>query len=88
MTYRKYPGEDWDTGEFTTVQVNLVSGQSVKMQLAERGTWLGNKLWVREIRKLTKSGHQRSVISTHFQMDFITMARTMFARWTQENFFR
>ena len=37
--------------------------------MAERGAWIGDKkkgLWVREIRKLTESGHQVSLISTAF----------------------
>lgn len=88
MTYHKFPGENWQSEEFLTQQVRLVSGEVVSMQLAERGTWLSKKLWVREIRKLTESGHQTSVISTNFQMDFIQIAASMFARWTQENFFR
>jgi predicted nucleic acid-binding Zn-ribbon protein len=58
------------------------------MLLAERGTFLGGKLWVREIRKLTESGHQTSVLSTDYRSDPEPMAAAMFARWSQENFFR
>lgn len=88
ITYHKYPGEDWSESEFTLQPVTLVSGEVVDMSLAERGTRLGKKLWVREIRKLTETGHQTSVITTHYQLDFITIAASMFARWSQENFFR
>ena len=88
ITYHKYPGDNWAETEFTKQQVSLVTGEVVEMALAERGTWLGKKLWVREIRKLTESGHQTSIIATHYAMDFITIAASMFARWTQENFFR
>lgn len=88
LTYHKYPKEDWSVEEFTTQSVRLVTGEIVEMALAERGTRLGKKLWVREVRKLNKSGHQTSVISTHYLMDFIILASSMFARWSQENFFR
>jgi hypothetical protein len=88
ITYHKYPGENWSETEFAKQQVKLVTGEVVEMALAERGTWLGKKLWVREIRKLTENGHQTSIISTHYTMDFIRISASMFARWSQENFFR
>lgn len=88
ITYHKYQGGDWCEDEFTLQPVTLVTGEVVEMSLAERGTWLGKKLWVREIRKLTGTGHQTSIITTHYQFDFITIAASMFARWSQENFFR
>src|ERR1700693_4682709 len=53
LTYRKYPGEDWPQEEFSPTGLRLPSGPSTTMRLAERGTWLGDRLWVREIRKLT-----------------------------------
>ncbi len=88
LTYRKYPGEDWAESEFEEQRVTLVSGHTVTMKLAERGTWLGDKLWVREVRKLRKGGKQTAIISTNFTMNLITMASSMFARWSQENFFK
>ena len=88
LTYHKYPKENWPVEEFTSQSVRLVTGEVVEMALAERGTRLGKKLWVREVRKLNESGHQTSVISTHYLMDFIILASSMFARWSQENFFR
>ncbi|MCP5087456.1 MAG: hypothetical protein GY952_11715, partial [Rhodobacteraceae bacterium] len=88
MTYHKYPGDPWPETEFTKQPVTLVSAEVVEMALAERGSLLGKKLWVREIRKRTESGHQTAIIATHYQADFITIAASMFARWSQENFFR
>jgi hypothetical protein len=38
------------------------------MQLAERGTFLGGEVWVREIRKLTGSGHQTSILATDYRL--------------------
>ncbi len=88
LTYHKYPGQDWPKKEFVSSQVMLASGHVVEMALAERGTFLGKKLWVREIRKLSDSGHQTSVISTDYSSDLRPMASAMFARWSQENFFK
>jgi len=58
------------------------------MKLAERGALIGGKLWVREIRKLTDSGHQTSVLSSNYQDDLVPLACAMFAGWSQENFFK
>ena len=88
QTYHKYPGDDWPESEFQEQEVSLVSGHVVNMKLAERGTFLGKKIWVREIRKLNKSGHQTSIISTDYQKELTTSAAAMFARWSQENFFK
>ena len=88
LTYHKYPGEKWSEEEFVSCQVTLASGHVVEMELAERGTLLGKKIWVREIRKLSDSGHQTSVISTDYYSNPEPSAAAMFARWSQENFFK
>jgi len=87
LTYHKYPGNDWPIEEFVAESVRLVSGEVVTMHLAERGVFLRKKIWVREIRKLSKTGHQISILSTNFKTDCAPLAGTMFARWSQENFF-
>jgi hypothetical protein len=66
----------------------LASGHRLPMKLAERGTWLGGKLWVREIRKLTESAHQTAILCTDYRSDLSPEAAVMFARWSQENFFK
>ncbi|MGH9624870.1 MAG: putative transposase [Bryobacteraceae bacterium] len=88
QTYHKYPRENWPVEEFTHQVVRLAHGESVRMQLAERGTRLGNGMWVREIRKRTETGHQVSILSTHYEADMNSIAAHMFARWSQENFFQ
>lgn len=88
QTYNKYQGEDWPEEVFQAKPVRLVSDNIVEMRLAERGVFLGKTLWVREIRKLTESGHQTAIISTDYQSDCSSVAATMFARWSQENFFK
>jgi len=88
LTYHKFPREDWRSEEFGAHSVELAGGETVTLQLAERGTRLSNNLWVREIRKLTDSGHQTSILTTNLAAPMTTLAASLFARWSQENFFR
>ena len=91
ITYHKYPKDDWPAAEFAEVETTLSNGERVSLQLAERGTWIGdrkNGLWVREIRKLTTSGHQVSLISSAFDETARENSVRLFSRWSQENFFR
>lgn len=92
QTYRKYVTDAWDEAEFTPHTVRLTTGENATMQLAERGTLLGTKLseriWVREIRKLTERGHQVSIVSTEWEATPSEIASPQFGRWYQENFFK
>jgi len=88
LTYHKFPGELWPEQEFRPHQISLVNGEQVTMELAERGVKLSNALWVREVRHLSKKGHQSSILSTDYQSDLSRVAGAMFARWCQENFFK
>jgi hypothetical protein len=88
VTYRKRVKDEWDKNEFKNRKVTLVSGEVVEMDLAERGSLLGGKVWVREIRRLMENGHQTAIVSTAFTGDMEVQAMGMFARWSQENFFK
>jgi hypothetical protein len=88
LTYHKYPDEDWPTEEFFATEVRLASGERTTIQLAERGTQLSNRLWVREFRKLSASGHQTAFLATDYRGSGTALAPAMFGRWSQENFFR
>jgi hypothetical protein len=88
LSYHKYPGGDWPVEEFAAGSVRLASGEEVTLKLAERGTRLSNGLWVREVRKLSDGGHQTSILSTNYQADYASLAVSMFARWSQENFYK
>ena len=90
ISYHKYPGKEWPTDEFAKVEVTMPTGERVSMLLAERGTWLGdrkNGLWMREVRKLTVSGHQTSLISSAYDASGMEDCVRLFSRWCQENFF-
>lgn len=88
QTYHKYPDADWPAQEFVEQVVETPQGGPVRMRLAERGIRLGEGGWLREIRKLTNTGHQVSIVSTNFREAAAEIAGHMFARWSQENFFQ
>lgn len=88
LTYRKNPGDDWPDAEFNEHEVRLVNGETTTMLLAERRVFLGGKIWVREIRKLSASGHQTAIIATDYHTETTCLAAGMFARWCQENYFK
>ncbi len=88
LTYHKHPGADWGRSEFTTQILTHPNGEKSTLQLAERGTRLSNGLWVREIRRLSESGHQTAILSTDYRSQLGRSAAAMFARWNQENFFK
>ncbi len=87
-TYKKNVTDKWPISEFYPVTVNLSNGNTEEMLLAERGAFIGKKIWLREIRKLTKTGHQTSIISTAYELSIEVLAALMFSRWCQENYFK
>ncbi len=91
ITYHKHPSQAWPEEEFSTHKVEMPGGESVEMSLAERGSLIGSgqdAIWVKEVRKLTESGHQVSLISTVYDAEVGPLAAGLFTRWCQENFFR
>ncbi|MDP1905586.1 MAG: hypothetical protein Q8M09_15275, partial [Pseudomonadota bacterium] len=86
ITYRKNVRDTWPEDEFAHADVVMPDGTVTVMQLAMRETTLG-KLTVKEVRRLTSSGHQTAVISSAQHLDNLTVAGRMFSRWCQENFF-
>ena len=89
MTYHKFPKEDWSKEEFKSYPVQLPHSGSTTYLLAERGSYfMKEKYWLREIRRLTDSGHQTSIITSDQCSDMATIAVAMFSRWGQENYFK
>jgi len=88
LTYHKFPGQPWPLAEFAHHAVQLHSGETLALQLAERGTRLSNGLWVREVRELSPTGTQSSILSTDMRLDLTRIAARMAARWSQENFLK
>jgi hypothetical protein len=91
ITYHKHPAAPWPETEFCRHSVLLPEGETVTMRLAERGSLVGtgaDAIWMKEVRKLTESGHQVSLISTAYGLAPEGLAAGLFSRWCQENFFR
>ena len=86
ITYRKNVNDKWDKNLFLPYDLSIIKNK-VMAQLCEMGTNI-NGLWFREIRKLSESGHQTAIMTTHPTISIETIAEKMFSRWTQENFFK
>ncbi len=92
-TYKKNVTDKWDESEFSEHTGILPFGTEKTIELAERGILLQNKgskkkIWAREIREKSKSGHQTSIVTTNYKLPTILIGLYMFARWSQENFFK
>jgi len=91
ITYHKHPRKAWPEEHFKAETFTMPDGEHLTMQLAEMGSYVGSgttAMWMREVRKLTASGHQVSLISTAFAIPHTALAARLFSRWCQENFFR
>lgn len=87
LTYRKGAYEPWPEECFFPVETT-VSGHPVTYWLGQRSVRLRRGFWMREVRRLCLNGHQTSVMTTRQDLGIEEVARRMFARWSQENFFR
>ncbi len=88
LTYKKNCTHSWDEEEFNTVKTTTATGEPVEMKLAQRGVYLGKaRFLVKEVGKLTQSGHQTAIICTAKRLEAAQIAPGMFARWSQENYF-
>jgi len=86
ITYRKSVKDNWSEDEFKDYLVES-QGDKIKMKLKEKEVVL-NGVKLREIRRLTDSGHQTSIITTNKKLSIELIATYMFLRWTQENYFK
>ncbi len=87
-TYAKFVKDNWPEDEFKRYEVKGKNGEVTTQKLAERGVYLGKKIWVREVRKLRSNGQQTVIHSTEYLKDICTLAAGMFSRWCQENYFK
>lgn len=86
ISYRKNVQNKWDHKLFEIVDVKM-NNEIVKLQIYEQKLDLkGNEF--REIRKLSESGHQTAIITSHPSLAMSLIAEKMFGRWVQENYFK
>jgi len=70
-------------------QVKFIqTDNGTQVKIGYKHTKKKKKLWIREVRKLTESGHQTSIITTNYKLSIVLIGLYMFARWCQENFFK
>lgn len=86
ITYRKSVRDSWNETDFKPIDTKVIA-KDVIMNICENRTKIAG-MEIREIRRLTDTGHQSSVITTNELIDNATVAGKMFSRWSQENFFK
>jgi hypothetical protein len=86
MTYRKNVKDIWEESLFKTIEIQSYNTKET-MQICEQETQF-NGLRMREIRVLTATGHQTAIITTNPVITTMEVALKMFARWSQENYFK
>lgn len=91
ITYRKNVTDTWPESEFVETEVASPGGGTHTMRLAVRQSKITARkaapVSVLEVRRITGSGHQTSIITTARTLATPAIAGRMFSRWCQENYF-
>ena len=90
ITYRKRVTDEWPQTDFAQIDVPIPGGGTRRMRIAKREVVLtvgGACIPALEVRRLTDTGHQTSIVSTARRLQEVVVAGRMFSRWCQENFF-
>ena len=87
ITYRKGKYEPWPLDCFMEVK-SKVRNKKVQYLLGERSIKIKKNFWLREVRRLCANEHQTSIITTRQDLAKEEIARRMFFRWNQENYFK
>jgi hypothetical protein len=88
LTYRKGRVRRISEKRFVLRKARL-DGRPVKYLLHDQPVrFLKGKLRLRQVTRLTDSGHQTPVLTSRWDLRDIVVAYRMFERWRQENFFK
>jgi hypothetical protein len=88
LTYRKGRVPRVAEKRFAVRQAKL-DGRAVEYRLFDQPVrFLKGKLRLRQVTRLTESGHQTPVLTSRWDLPDIEVAYRMFERWRQENFFK
>ena len=88
LTYRKGRVRHIAEKRFTWHQARL-DGRRVKYLLHDQPVrFLKAKLRLRQVTRLTETGHQTPMVTSRWDLKAIVVAHRMFERWRQENFFK
>ena len=88
MTYRKGRTRHIAEKRFTWHRARL-DGRQVRYRLHDQPVrFLKGKLRLRQVTRLTETGHQTPIVTSRWDLRAIVVAHRMFERWRQENFFK
>jgi len=88
LTYRKGRFRHVAEKRFVLRKTRL-EGRRVEYVLHDQAVrFLKGKLRLRQVTRLTETGHQTAVITSRWDLRDIVVAYRMFERWRQENFFK
>ena len=88
LTYRKGRIRHIAEKRFTLHKAKL-DGRPVEYLLNDQPVrFLKGKLRLRQVTRLTETGHQTPIVTSRWELRAIDVAHRMFERWRQENFFK
>src|SRR6266436_758412 len=88
LTYRKGRTRHIAEKRFTRRKAKL-DGRPVEYLLHDQPVrFLKGKLRLRQVTRLTETGHQTPIVTSRWELRAIVVAHRMFERWRQENFFK
>jgi hypothetical protein len=88
LTYRKGRIRHIAEKRFTLHKAKL-DGRPVEYLLNDQPVrFLKGKLRLRQVTRLTETGHQTPIVTSRWELRAIVVAHRMFERWRQENFFK
>src|SRR5467141_385650 len=88
LTYRKGHIRHIAAKRFTLHKAKL-DGRRVEYLLHDQPVrFLKGKLRLRQVTRLTETGHQTPMVTSRWDLRAIVVAHRMFERWRQENFFK
>src|SRR5467141_1219735 len=88
LTYRKGRTRHITEKRYTWHKARL-DGRQVRYLLHDQPVrFLKGKLRLRQVTRLTETGHQTPMVTSRWDLRAIVVAHRMFERWRQENFFK
>ena len=88
LTYRKGRWKNIPATQFVRC-VKRIDGRKVSYDLNDRNIrLLKGRLCLRQITRLSASGHQTPIVTSRWDLPAVVLAYRMFERWRQENFFK
>ncbi len=87
LTYRKGKSEPVADDAFTTYPVPGTDGKQTYELHEAQVPLLKGKFWMRQVTR-KKGDHQTKIMTTRLDLEPVEIARRMFNRWRQENYFK